>query len=171
MIVMKCYHCGNDSFFKPEGLGFDTSSSDAYLVAKETTVRYVCMKCGHVMWFDFSPIKELTKLNEKLEKSINDVAKIEQEIKSFESSNEWVKVCEIRTEIEKLNNIINDENNSLKVINESKLKIESLSKEHKLILRDTSNLKYGLEKKMNNAISNKNYCQTAIDDFLLKNKA
>ena len=110
---MKCTQCGNDKFFKSRLQGpttFEMWFCDDF-------IPFVCEKCGHVELF-----AELKVLDEHA----NQVKKVlaEQEFNKAKSR----KIEELTQEIQRLEKIIADENNTVKVVNAAKEDLKEKSR-------------------------------------------
>jgi hypothetical protein len=113
---MKCTQCGNSNLNKvrishSEGGYFEGVSS------------YACSKCGHIEWFldNSTTVKQSNLIRQKEQDELGH--KIREE--------EALLVKKFNDEVARLDKIINDENQTMKAINEAKKQKEILEKNHK----------------------------------------
>lgn len=114
---MKCSQCGNVEFFSTNKSGFGGYSGDCNFRADEhrNPLPFICTQCGHVEWFDDGPGKRLHELIDiiaRVETNLNAQKEILKEIQA--------KVDVYQNELTRLLGVIGNEENSLKLIKESK---------------------------------------------------
>jgi len=154
---LKCTQCGNENFAKTKGMEI-SGSYEAQLEVFDPISRFVCLNCGYILSFNFKLVDEykstLIVLNERKTEQVqveNEISKLSREY--------FLKIDPIKKEIDQLNDIIHDEDNSVRVINSSKQKAESLKGEIETITRKFDTDKAVLQNKLNSA-------REQVDEYL-----
>jgi len=166
---LKCTQCGNESFFQNNDLGFWVNG-DASVDVSKSLRNFICTKCGYVIWFNLGPVEKLSELNAGLNRAKSAVSQIENEIEIFNSIDYQLEKQQAQSEIQRLDILIKDENNSLKVIKESITNMNQLTKKVKSFDGILSSKKTNLYKKLDDANNTLNNYQKEIAAFYICNK-
>jgi len=113
---MKCTQCGNSKLNKVR----ITHSEGGWL---EGVSSYVCVKCGHIEWFldNSSTVKANNQLEQKLQ----------QENEERIRKEEALVTQKYKTERDRLEKIINDENQSVKAVKDATKELKILDDNYK----------------------------------------
>lgn len=118
---MKCSQCENTKFYNV-GLSFNVDGDARLSYRKNSQLEvFACTSCGHLEWFDKGLVNENQKLIEKSRSLELEIAKLEQDkLITFKQADQ----C--NAELIKFSEIINNENNSVKMVTEAKTRHNDL---------------------------------------------
>lgn len=128
---MKCINCGSEKFFKLDTPYFVESRDDGWgyqelvRVSMGKIEAICCDKCGHI---EFNIAEEQLEKKHKLEELVQEKHKTLQNITEKYTLIQrqcLEEIDKLEGENSNLNIIVNDENQTLKTINETKTKINS----------------------------------------------
>lgn len=113
---MKCLLCGKEKFFKVKIIDNQVIATEGYV--SQTVDAYACENCGHVELFVSQDVinKHFQSIREENEKQ--ERRKLLQD-----------EITRLKSEIKKLTEIVADENQTVKTVNEAKLKLKELQNE------------------------------------------
>ncbi len=122
MRKIKCSQCGGNEFYQSdrsilqEQWAWVMSDCGNYGTCNPTIEVYFCKKCGHIEMFVNDEFKR------KHEEKVQHDLEYHQKLEAFEK-NKNLDIEKLEKEINNLETIINDDNNSVKLVNQSKEKL------------------------------------------------
>lgn len=113
---MKCSVCGSEKLFEMSIINSNILRTEGSV--KQSVISYACEECGHI---------ELYATQEMINKH-RETVKLEEE-REIKLENLKKKLASVNEDIDRLEAIIVDENQTVKTVNEAKSKLNELKKE------------------------------------------
>ena len=134
---MKCTQCGSQDFIRRKGVPIRIGGDAWEIDNPESGIEgFICINCGHVEWYDLVIVKNYKELQTKIELLETYIAETEKEF-----ARHLKQINIINDEISGVNKIIDDDSNTVKVVNEAKDKLKRMQSERLQLEHQFSSVK------------------------------